>query len=433
MIYILSKCINENRNINVYGAGKRAIRILDLLQRCGLQRLIRCFIVQDVSGNPADIEGIPVVGIQDECVDRTDAFNVISLADKTIAAEVKAELLRTGYRNVVYYSAELNELPEYIAAKEYLESLDGSITVSKKEFDEFGFCHISIDDSWLWRFSHTRLSVPVRVKEEFFPKERLLDAYEASYGEYLPLSSAFAGIIKNPDGLKCTVKIFRALGAFDKAPLRLQAPTFTIPIQVGAALTEERICDITDDTGDNISYLNRDFSECTALYWIWKNEKEADYVGLFHYARFIDVTEEDMTCLDKGGVDIVLTTPMIVGSPIRDFFCPRYFPRKDWKLMEEMLLKHYPEYEKTLEEYNRAFCYPGANLSIMRKEIFDEYAEFAFTVTMDVIEYYKSIGVVRQDRYAGYLMENLMAMFAMHNRDKYKIAMTDFMFVKEYI
>ena len=44
---------------------------------------------------------------------------------------------------------------------------------------------------------------------------------------------------------------------------------------------------IGDDTGDNISDRNREFSECTGLYWFWKNYdfQTLEYVGVFQYRR----------------------------------------------------------------------------------------------------------------------------------------------------
>ncbi|MBP3279953.1 MAG: DUF4422 domain-containing protein, partial [Butyrivibrio sp.] len=105
---------------------------------------------------------------------------------------------------------------------------------------------------------------------------------------------------------------------------------------------------------------------------------------------------------------------------------------KDWRYMEEAVLENFPEYADTWEAYSKAFAYPGANMSIMKKEIFDEYAEFAFTVALDIHEGYKKEGVIRNDRYAGYIMENLLAMFVMHNKDRFKIATADLLFAKEY-
>ena len=43
-------------------------------------------------------------------------------------------------------------------------------------------------------------------------------------------------------------------------------PEWVIPIQAGAILSEKKIADVTDDTGDNISERNKDYSETTAFY-----------------------------------------------------------------------------------------------------------------------------------------------------------------------
>ena len=46
-------------------------------------------------------------------------------------------------------------------------------------------------------------------------------------------------------------------------------PEWTTPIQVGAELTDIRVSDVLDSTGENISAKNVNYCELTALYWMW--------------------------------------------------------------------------------------------------------------------------------------------------------------------
>ena len=55
---------------------------------------------------------------------------------------------------------------------------------------------------------------------------------------------------------------------------------------------------IGDDTGDNISHLNPELNEITALYWAWKNYNQIgnpEYIGLQHYRRFLRFNNIDST------------------------------------------------------------------------------------------------------------------------------------------
>ena len=59
-----------------------------------------------------------------------------------------------------------------------------------------------------------------------------------------------------------------------------------VPLHVGRVNTED-LGYLGDNTGESISSKNPFYCELTGMYWIWKNEKNADYVGICHYRRYL--------------------------------------------------------------------------------------------------------------------------------------------------
>jgi hypothetical protein len=55
---------------------------------------------------------------------------------------------------------------------------------------------------------------------------------------------------------------------------------------------------LTDDTFDNISYLNNLLGDLTGLYWVWKNTNH-EFVGVNQYCRFYDDNEISNLKLDE--------------------------------------------------------------------------------------------------------------------------------------
>ncbi len=436
MTYLESE-LGKRDSIQIYGAGKRGKRLLDSLTLYDMQKKVRCFIVADLMSNPAEVEGIPVYGMEGDEADRSSqSVTLIALADRSARNGAMDDLVRHGYRNVMLVPDSFYQEGLFLQAKSYLEKEEPRAKVLRTENEENGFCHIRIPSPhgfYQWRYYYTMYPEVAQLQLPLFPQGRLLESFEQSYGTYRPLTDEIAKAAsekEKPAGKSTVFRVFVARCIVDRYENPEPYPEWLTPIHVGAALTDKILYETTDDTGENISALNTEFSECTALYWIWKNVKDADYVGLFHYGRRMEIPENDVQKIADAGIDILVTTPMFSGGPIRKFFTDHYISKGDYEIWEAAIKNHFPEYEETLERYDHAFCYPGANLSIMKRAIFEEYAHFCFTVMKDVVDFYESRNVIRRDRYAGYLMENLTALFVMHHKDDLKIAYTDFRYLR---
>ena len=105
---------------------------------------------------------------------------------------------------------------------------------------------------------------------------------------------------------KPSVKI---LIAYHKPSVLIKDEVLT-PIHLGRALATESSKDgdmseedykwmlenmIGDNTGENISHLNRTLNELTSMYWAWKNYDKLgnpDYIGFMHYRRHLNFNTE---------------------------------------------------------------------------------------------------------------------------------------------
>ena len=115
-------------------------------------------------------------------------------------------------------------------------------------------------------------------------------------------------------------------------------------------MTAERICGLTDDTGENISVRNQQFCELTVLYWIWKNQllsesnnEESEYYGLVHYRRILELSEDDVLRLMDNGVDAVLPFPMPY-EPNIEVHHKRYLKKEDWDAVLKAISEVHPDY-----------------------------------------------------------------------------------------
>lgn len=227
--------------------------------------------------------------------------------------------------------------------------------------------------------------------------------------------------------------VIKILVACHKADPNIRKDSVYMPVQVGKALHPDLDLGFrSDNEGENISDKNGTYCELTAIYWAWKNLKDADYVGLAHYRRYfsfdssefrdiiavpsnsskIPADDEDKIrkALDKA--EIIVANK--VTFPYRAAYdYPLGHHGDDFKTLFEIIKEKYPQY---LPAFDKVFLHGNHlslyNMFITRRDIFDQYCEFLFTVlgeaekrinTRDYNPY--------QKRLLGFLAERLLNVF----------------------
>jgi len=204
-----------------------------------------------------------------------------------------------------------------------------------------------------------------------------------------------------------------------------------IPMQVGSAINDD-LSYKRDDYGENISKLNPYFSELTGMYWIWKNEEEADIVGLCHYRRFL-IDENKKLLTDKkikeylDDFDIITTKLLTLNCSYYEGFAADH-NQKDMDILSAVIKKYYPEYFEIFESVvNSNRTYFG-NMIIARKDIFDDYSRWLFDIlfkTMEKVDMTSYNGY--EKRLYGFLSEVLLLVYIRFNKLKVKECMVAMM------
>lgn len=210
-----------------------------------------------------------------------------------------------------------------------------------------------------------------------------------------------------------------------------------------------------DNEGENISVKNRYYSECTALYWAWKNYDKLgnpDYIGLMHYRRHFIFNDEyyetksknkwesalgfvsemfiDDDYIQKIGLndeniehacknyDLIVSKDtkldLIYGRNLREDYANTIpgVKVKDFDRMVDIVYSDYPEYKAVLDEKINGYTKSLYQMFIMKREMFFEYCEFLFGVLFKIeadmnFDEYSTNG----KRTLGYLAEDLLSMF----------------------
>ncbi len=182
-----------------------------------------------------------------------------------------------------------------------------------------------------------------------------------------------------------------------------------LPVFVGAALYETDLPYQRDDEGENISIKNRSYSELTGMYWAYKN-LIADYVGLCHYHRFMDIRNIDITKYDvvlpekrHYYIETVYSQYVHAHGPI------------GLDKAREIIASDYPDYLVSFDKCMKRRSLHIFNMFIMKYDIFIAYSDFLFDILFKIEE---ELG--EQDRLYGYISERLLDVYLTKNRIAYK-------------
>lgn len=189
-----------------------------------------------------------------------------------------------------------------------------------------------------------------------------------------------------------------------------------------------------DDDGINISEKNESYCELTALFSLWKNSN-ADIKGLCHYRRFllpdasvgigvqrerrIPKSEIKNTAINRKEAESFLRNyDMIIPIPNGPFAFKvkeerlQYCFQNDLDILRETIAQEFSEYLEAYDWVMDQHVLSACNMLIAKREIFDNYCSWLFTVLAEVeqkcnIESYDT----QHKRIYGYFSEHLLSVF----------------------
>lgn len=396
----------------IYGAQGIALGIYEAIHNLYPIRNIRCFLVTEKGSNAEYLSGVPVLELE-------------SFAD-SLSTEEKGNI-------------------EILIATP--ENMMSAIEASLERCGFF--CHV--------RLTSQRWS-------------ELMNCHYVREKDFMPLRALPVGYHR------ANMHVFMAKFHKDKPISRCyDLPEWITPIQVGAVWSPKRVADIWDCDGENISAKNGNYSELTALYWIWKNRLLCpsdgigdcppdraevrssggleggssdsqgsgstdslgsepsgsagnEYYGLSHYRRILEFTEDDLLRLVDNGVDVVLPYPMPYEPDIEEHH-RRYLKEEDWKAVRRAVQELQSEYAKAFESILKQKYFYNYNIILARKEVLKEYCEWLFPILERVEELSIPKGAERSDRYIGYVGETLATLYFLSQKKRLNIVHSGYRFL----
>ena len=343
---MLRDFVNRRDKFYIYGAQVIAYGAFTAIRRLW-DKTPAAFLVSNRTGNPADIEGIPVRSPRDIPTE----YPIVVAVTELLQREIVKILQAAGFTNIFC----LTQHEEHLLMAAYYERIN--------------------------RFPP---AVP-------------------SSGQ------------TNADFVLYEVKNHR-----DKplaAPPQLK--DFERTIQAGAALTEEKLSAVTDNTGENISEKNKQYCEMTATYWVWKNTNHA-WKGIEHYRRHLLVTPSLLT----EDTDVILPLPYICYPHTMAQFGRFVGEDVVRALFHSLQMLHPREYERYKSILYGKYQYTY-NLLCAREYVFDDYCAWFFRITAYMEKLGANVPALSETRALSYVAEVLTNLYFMSKQDVWRVRHTE--------
>ena len=200
-----------------------------------------------------------------------------------------------------------------------------------------------------------------------------------------------------------------------------------LPIQVGDG---DSLGFIRDNSGDNISNKNKNYCELTAMYWVYKNLHNYDYIGLDHYRRHFSkniLGNKKYRVITERQINKYLNEDVVILPKPRNYYIETNYSQyihahneEDLVITRQIINEKYPEYIITFDKYMKLTKGHRFNMMVMPKGIFINYCEWLFDILFELENRLNINDYSKYDqRVFGFVSERLLDVYIYHNNIKF--------------
>lgn len=413
--------VDGKNNIYLYGAGFFTKQVIPYFKRRDI--IVNGIVVSKLDGNPSQIEEIPVVSIEQFVEGSIDSNQVDLLVCINNGKQIVGELVeKYSWKSLEYLDFEIVKF----LLNDFEKLFENSDLGLRLEMNypniEPGFAVLCHAESGI-PFSRVGIFQGVSAVEKGLVHCKK-DAFRNLFGEVAYIKGNNIPGFSDENGC-----IYVVTSHLDTLNVKKFEQEGYHPIQVGAALTDVDKGCLKDSVGDNISDRNKNYCECTAHYWIWKNVETEKYVGINHYRRQQWFTDNTFEYIKQKDIDVVLSMPQFTPVSLKEFFL-NYNVSEDWDMLSLAISNTAPEYLNAFCDIANGHFFFPCNIMTSKKQFLNTYCSFAFKVAEEIEKLYLEKGIVKENRYIGFLIEVLESVFLRKHVGKYKVAFSDISYIQ---